>query len=220
MFFADDGRELFRLPGFGVSTTQPPIVVDRAGHRYVIGGGASTLAATDLDPPLPSDYAPGQRCAPLDRRAGATLLTCWQPRVGAAPDVVPPTLEISSPSGAATVVAGTPAGERGGHWTEGYLSPDRRWVAATWRGECEATTSWLINTSKGSQASAVWAGFTSGALGWTSDSRAIFALAAEPGCGRAGERPGIYALRPGEAPVQLIAQQSNDSASVFWGPEQ
>jgi hypothetical protein len=106
----------------------------------------------------------------------------------------------------------------GGHWISSYLSPDLRWIAATWSGECETITSWLLNISDGSQPTAMWPGLSSGALGWTSDARAIFSVAAEPGCGVADERPGVYAVQPGEMPVQIIAHQPNDSTIALWGP--
>ena len=218
MFLTDDGRELFRLPGFSVLGLQPATVVDRQGHRFLIRGGASVLAATDVEPRAPNDYAPGQRCARLDRPDKASLLTCWQPRLDGTTTVVPPTLELDTGVGPPTVVARTPPGESGGHWASAFLSPDRRWVAATWSGECEATTTWLI-AADGSQPTPVWPERSSGALGWTPDARAVFILNAEAGCGTAGERPGVYAVRPGETPVQLIAQQPNDSAVVLWGLE-
>jgi hypothetical protein len=219
VFFTNDGQELFRLPGYSVSGYQPPIVTHRDGRRFLIRGGGVVLAATDVESRPPSDSLAGQRCAPLDRRAEIRLLTCWEPRLSATAQETSPTLEIETGSGATSVAAGTPPGMREGHWTSSYLSPDRRWIAATWSGECETTSSWLLNLSDGSQPTAVWAGISSGALGWTPDARAIFIVTAEPGCGTAGERPGVYTVRPGGPPVQIIAQQPNDSAIAFWGPE-
>jgi hypothetical protein len=195
------------------------MIADRAGRRFLIRGGASVIAETNVEPHPPRDYVSGQRCAALDQRVEISLLTCWTPNLDATAQRTPPTLELGLASGVSEVVARIPPGQVVGHWLSGYLSPDRQWIAATWSGECEAMTSWLISTSDGSQPSAVWPTLSSGALGWTPDSRAIFVLAAEPGCGTGGSGPGIYALQPGQPPVQLIATQAGDSATVLWGPE-
>lgn len=218
VFFTNDGQQLFRLPGYSVSGYQPPIVRDGDGRRFLIRGGEpGTLVASDLEPRPPADYVAGQRCALFDQRDEIKLLTCWQPRLNATAPEIPPTLEVETGSSATSVAARTPPGMRGGHWKSSYLSPDHRWVAATWSAECETTTSWLLNITDGSQPTAVWPGSSSGALGWTPDGRAIFTVTAQPGCGIAGESPGVYTARPGGTPVQIISQQPNDSAVALWG---
>jgi hypothetical protein len=61
-----------------------------------------------------------------------------------------------------------PLSHRAGWWRRVLPAPDRRTLLAQWSGECEVQSTYAVSVSDG-KAAALFAGRSSGALGWTRD---------------------------------------------------
>lgn len=128
-----------------------------------------------------------QDCKPTGQTGDETLFLCWRGDsrhpgrfVFVAGDTQRP-LDVPSPT-------------RVGHWAWAKISPDGKTILAQWSAECEVPIAYLVSAAGGRPREAVPA-YSSRALGWTNDGRAIIDVL-ESSCGPASPKPGIYLVDP------------------------
>jgi hypothetical protein len=96
----------------------------------------------------------------------------------------------------------------GGHWEWAAVSPNRKTIVATWSGECESPSAYLIPAAGGHPRSATTGlgpSIDTVALGWTTDGRAIVWMP-KNGCGTSTV-PGIYFVTPDGRPTLAAAMR-------------
>lgn len=132
-------------------------------------------------------------------------------------------VESISPTGDQRVLAVAPQGSYGrGSWRSAMPSPDGRWVLATWSGECEIPTAFLLPATGDEPAITVdgRAAFAGAAesvgIGWAPDGRAIVQLGTGL-CGSAADQPGVHLVEPGSLDRRLVIRQPEPGPSVhLW----
>ena len=133
---------------------------------------------------------PAAECNPIGQTGGDTLLLCWRGDSRWSGRFVRQT-------GAERRVLDVPQPTRVGHWASAVLSPDRKTILAQWSAECEVPIAYLIPTAGGEPREAVRS-YSSRAIGWTEDGRAIVKVL-ESACGPNAPRPGFYLVDPAGA---------------------
>jgi hypothetical protein len=81
-----------------------------------------------------------------------------------------------------------------GHWAWAEVSPDGETILAQWSAECEVPVAYLLPAIGGRPRAAVPA-YSSRAVGWTNDGRAIVKVL-ESECAPNAPRPGFYLVDP------------------------
>lgn len=132
----------------------------------------------------------------------------------------PQRIERVSPTGDRQVLAETPDGSNGlGHWRSAAPSPDGRWILATWSGECESPTAFLVPTDGDAPTVTIdgrpgLQGATESAgIGWAPDGSAVVQLGTGV-CGAAAEEPGVHLLDPDTRDTRLLVSQPEPGPSV------
>jgi hypothetical protein len=141
--------------------------------------------AATLEEPTGTIHQPD--CKPTGQLGDETLFLCWG--------------RDSRRPGRFILVAGetqrpleVPSPTRVGHWAWAKLSPDGETILAQWSAECEVPIAYLVPAAGGKPREAV-PSYSSRALGWTHDGRAIVDVL-ESSCGPASPKPGIYLVDP------------------------
>ena len=135
----------------------------------------------------------------------------------------PQRVESVSPTGEHRVIAGPPAGSNGlGHWRTAIPSPDGRLVLATWSGECESVTAFLIPTDGGQTATTIDGrggladAVESSGVGWAPDGRAIVELGTGV-CGAGAAEPGVHLLDPVDLRTEVVIPLADPQPTVhLW----
>ena len=135
----------------------------------------------------------------------------------------PQRIESFTPGGERGVLAEPPDGSNGiGHWQMAIPSPDGRWVLATWSGECESLTAFLLPTSGDGPVTTIdgRAGLAdaieSSGIGWSPDGRAVVKLGTGV-CGAAADEPGVHLFDPADRRTELVITLSDPRPTVhLW----
>lgn len=135
----------------------------------------------------------------------------------------PQRIERVSPIGHRQVLAEAPDGSNGlGRWRTAMPSPDGRWILATWSGECESLTAFLVPTDGGAPAVTIDGGSglegatESAGIGWAPDGSAVVQLGTGV-CGAAAEEPGVHLLEPDTLDTRLLISQPEPGPSAhLW----
>lgn len=135
----------------------------------------------------------------------------------------PQRIERVSPTGDRQVLAEAPDGSSGiGHWQTAVPSPNGRWILATWSGECESLTAFLIPTAGDAPAttidgrSGIEGATESTGIGWAPDGSAVVQLGTGL-CGAAAEEPGVHLIGPDTLESRLLINQPNPGPTVhLW----
>ncbi len=135
----------------------------------------------------------------------------------------PQRIERVSPTGARQVLSEAPDGSNGlGHWRSASPSPDGRWILATWSGECESLTAFLVSVAGDGPAitidgqSGLQGATESAGIGWAPDGSAVVQLGTGV-CGAAADEPGVHLLDPGTLESRLVVSQPEPGPSVhLW----
>jgi hypothetical protein len=95
-----------------------------------------------------------------------------------------------------------------GHWAWAETSPDGKTILGQWSAECEVPVAYLIPAGGGPAREAAGPSYSSRALGWAPDGRAIVDVLARDPCGSVGPRAGVYLVDPGGAKPALTGARS------------
>ena len=135
----------------------------------------------------------------------------------------PQRIERVSPTGDRQVLAEAPDGSNGlGHWRSAAPSPDGRWILATWSGECESLTTFLVPARGDAPTitidgqSGLEGATESAGIGWAPDGSAVVQLGTGV-CGTAAEEPGVHLLNPATRESRLLLRQPEPGPTVhLW----
>lgn len=207
VFYDFDGDEVARATG-PVAT-----LLESSSHRMLV----SVRPGGEVDA-APIDRAETPNGCQFASSAGGV----WVALCGGEPQQ-PQVIEVVSPTGDRRPLAEPPADSNDlGHWRWAVPSPDGRWILATWSGECEARTAFLIPNNGDAAATTVYgqAGLdgatNSVGIGWTPDGRAIVQLGTGA-CGTGADEPGVYLFDPSGRENRLLVSRPESSPTVhLW----
>lgn len=135
-----DGNELARATGPAVTRLQ------NSNERML--AAVSPGVAVDAVPADRSESPDG--CESASTAGGVRVALCE-----GGPQQ-PQRIERVSPTGDRQVLAEPPGDSNGiGHWRTAVPSPDGRWILATWSGECESRTAFLVPVTEDGVAATV-----------------------------------------------------------------
>ena len=195
----DSGNELGTLPRGPIDS----LVSNAFRHKLVVTDSGIHLEAVPLDAAsgLPSG------CVPTEKVQALAVALCGEVYGGL--QVLGHRILVNHGSGWTQLIGlpPVPAGQRppGGSWTWAVPSPDGRWIAAGWSGECEVPTGVFVSVADGSvhsvtgEAGTAWqSGPNSGIIGWRADGLAMGTFGGEEAaCGAsAPAQRGIYLVSP------------------------
>ncbi len=109
-----------------------------------------------------------------------------------------------------------PSGRFAGHWARTLLSPDGRTILATWSGECESPSAFLVDVETGgtfSPESGTDYPREAHGLGWTKAGDAVVYFTTGI-CGSAVDVPGIYLLRPDGSIVRRLLHLGSNATGA------
>jgi hypothetical protein len=215
------GDVLFRIAGAHVvdrsrdsSTMAAVVAVDQGtGAKpltYALRLGTSTMQpigpATDNSPYVPgwaSNGAPSG-CVHDARRKQSTLLLCSpDPAAG------PTQLERMTNGATAQLIPVTPP-QALGSWADAVEGPDG-YIAATWSGDCESLTGYLITPDDRTIALSTNGG-ASAVLGWDNGGVLVARFA---GCGTDPAPPALFLVRP-DGQTSAVPTPDAIEAPVAW----
>jgi hypothetical protein len=94
----------------------------------------------------------------------------------------------------------------------------RRRAVATWSGECESRSAWLVDLTGANEPQEIWPGRSAWALGWAPDGRAVVVLDSVAGaaCGQGDPAAGVYTLVPGAQPTLVVPLMGAPIQPAMW----
>jgi hypothetical protein len=197
--FDDSGKELGALPRGPIGNE----VSNFVRHKLVVTDTGIHLEPVPLD--AAGDLPEG--CVPTEKVQALAVALCGE--VSGGLQVLGKRILVNDGSGWTQLIALPPApagqGPPGGSWTWAAPSPDGRWIAAGWSGECEVPTGVFVSVADGSvhsvtgEAGDAWqSGPNSGIIGWRADGLAMGVFGGEEAaCGTsAPAQRGIYLVSP------------------------
>jgi hypothetical protein len=211
------GQEIATLPRAAIEN----VVLNAPQHVLVLTDSgihlepASFAAAADL----PSG------CTPAERSEELAVAVCGP---GSGINVLGDRIVVDNGTGWRQVIGRPPAPPGvttvGGHWAWASASPDGRWVAAQWSGECEVPIGFIVSTADGSlrtitgEAGAGWGDApNSGVIGWAADGSAMGLFGGESGCGRSSPaQRGVYLVSPDTGARRLLVALTPTQGILTW----
>lgn len=126
-----------------------PLTVDWRG-----GDSLSVTAGTNASSYANRGLAPGQDCVELDGSSFGSVETC---RTSEADFFGRHLIHVGTDGARRTLLGALYPGDVypgtttavAGHWAGAEISPDGRWIAAQWSGECEVPTAFLVRVADG-----------------------------------------------------------------------
>lgn len=200
-----DGKRLRSFPGYEM-TNIGGVVQRGNGGRYKVTrtGLVSTNGDTNgaVGPCSPSATAPTRVCGS-------------EPSSGDEPTIT------LTRDGATRRITGAPfprdpTGGFAGYWTRTLLSPDGRTVLATWSGECESPSAFLVDVDTArtfSPESGQDFPREAHGLGWTKAGEAVIYFTTGI-CGSAIDVPGIYLLRPDGSLARRVLRLGSEATGA------
>lgn len=213
---ADDGKlVLFDYAGTELARTTTPAAVELQSSNDRVLAAVRPGPSIDVLPADRSEVPPG--CQAASTGGGVRVALCG------GEEQQPQRIESVTPAGDQRVIAEPPDGSNGlGHWRTAIPSPDGRWILATWSGECESLTAFLIPSRGGEPATTIdgRAGLAdaveSSGVGWAADGRAIVELGTGV-CGAAADEPGVHLLDPADLETERVIPLTDPQSTVhLW----
>ena len=214
--FDDSGAALGTLPRDAIGND----VLNTVRHVLVV-----TDSGIHLEPaPLDRAGVP-KGCAPTEKVQALAVALCG---TGSGVNLLGNRILVNHGSrwGQLIGLPPVPAGARPpvGHWAWAAPSPDGRWVAAGWSGECEVPTGFMVSVADGSvhtvtgEAGVAWRNAPeSGIIGWRADGSAMGTFGGETACGSpAPVQRGIYLVSPDGGTRRLLLALTPSQAVLRW----
>lgn len=227
---ADQGPSSFSMALFNDSGTALGTLPRATIENDVLNSPQHVLVVTDtgihLEPsPLEATSGVPGGCTPTERNNALAVAVCGS---GFGYNVLGNRILVNNGPGWSQLIALPPVASGsnppGGHWAWATPSPDGRWVAAQWSGECEAPTGFFVSVADGSvhavtgEAGTAWRSAPqSGIIGWQADGSAMGVFGGDVACGTSAPvQRGVYLVTADRGSRRLLLALTPSQGVLTW----